>query len=692
MKNIVLFAISLLVVSVSQAQIDRTQQPKPGPAPEINLQEPNTFDLDNGLKVMVVENHKLPRVSIQLTIDNSPILEGEKAGVSSLTGSLLGNGSKNISKDDFNEEVDFLGAFISFGSQSAFASSLSKYFPRILELTADAAINPNFTQEEFNKEKDKLITGLKTQEKDVSAVAGRVESALAYGKNHPKGEFITEETVNNVTLADVQQFYRNYFVPANAYLVIIGDVKFDEVKDLVTEHFTPWTKAVPPSIAYSEPKQAQYTQINFVDMPNAVQSEISVQNLVDLKMKDDDYLHALLANRILGGGAQARLFLNLREDKGYTYGSYSGIGNDKYGPTTFRASASVRNMVTDSSVVEILKEVDRIIKSPVSEQELADAKAKYTGNFVMALEKPQTIANYALNIEIEDLPKDFYKTYLERLNAVTIDQVQKAAQKHFSSSNSRVVVTGKGSEVIENLEKVEFNGKKLPVLYYDKYAEKAEKPDYGAGIPEGMAAEDVIKKYFEAIGGVDRVNGIESLKLVYEGEVMGSKIKVEEKRTADKFAQTTYMNESPMMGVVAKGDELYMKQGPNKMPLPDDMKKDMLSVMGVFPEQAFLASGSAKLAGIEKIDGKDAYKIDVSGNIINASFFYDVETGLKVKEASVISMNGQTQNQSSSLKEYQEVDGIKFPSVKTQSMGPQEIEVKLLEAVINKGISEADFE
>ncbi len=692
MKKTVLFTILSLFVSISYAQIDRSQQPKPGPAPEINLQEPNTFDLNNGLKVMVVENNKLPRVSIQLTIDNPPILEGDKAGVGSLTASLLGNGSKSISKDDFNEEVDFLGAFISFGSQSAFASSLSKYFQRILELMADAAIDPNFTQEEFDKEKDKLITGLKAQEKDVSAIAGRVESALAYGKNHPKGEFITQETVNNVTLADVQQFYRNYFVPANAYLVVIGDVKFDEVKDLVTEHFTPWTKAVPPSIAYSEPTQVQYAQINFIDMPNAVQSEISVQNLVDLKMKDGDYLHALLANRILGGGAQARLFLNLREDKGYTYGSYSGIGNDKYGPTTFRASASVRNMVTDSSVVEILKEVDKIIKEPVSEQELADAKAKYTGNFVMALEKPQTIANYALNIEIEDLPKDFYKTYLERLNAVTIDQVQQAAQKHFSSSNSRVVVTGKGSEVIENLEKVEFNGKKLPVLYYDRYASKAEKPDYGAGIPEGMAAEDVINRYFEAIGGVDKVNGIESLKLVYEGEVMGSKIKVEEKRTADKFAQTTYMNESPMMGVVAKGDELYMKQGANKMPLPDDMKKDMLSVMGIFPEQAFLANGSAKLAGIEKIDGKDAYKIDVSGTVINASFFYDTETGLKVKESSTINMNGQTQNQSSSLKEYQEIDGIKFPSVKTQSMGPQEIEVKLLEAVINKGVSEADFE
>ena len=443
MKKIYCTVLLAFMAFAVQAQIDRSKMPEPGPSPEINLQDPQRFELNNGLKVLVVENHKLPRVSIQLTLDNPPILEGDKAGVSSLTGSLLGNGSTSIPKDEFNEEVDFLGASVSFGSQSAFASSLSKYFPRILELMADAAINPNFTQEEFDKEKDKLITGLKTEEKDVAAIAGRVQRALAYGVNHPYGEFTTEETVNNVTLSDVQQFYSNYFVPANSYLVIIGDVSFDQVKELVTKEFTPWIKASPPSFTFSKPSDAQYTQINFVDVPNAVQSEITVQNLVNLQMKDEDYLPALVANQILGGGGEARLFLNLREDKGYTYGSYSRIGNDKYAPSRFSASASVRNVVTDSSVVELLSEIDRIAKEPVSEKELKNTKAKYVGNFVLALERPSTIARYALNIETEGLPKDFYKTYLERINAITIEDVQAAAQKYFSTKNARIVVVAK---------------------------------------------------------------------------------------------------------------------------------------------------------------------------------------------------------------------------------------------------------
>jgi len=692
MKNLYTLILIAFVALGAHAQIDRSKMPESGPAPEINLQEPQSFSLNNGLKVMVVENNKLPRVSIQLRIDNPPVAEGDKAGVSSLTASLLGNGSKSIPKDEFNEEIDFLGARLNFGSQSAFASSLSKYFPRILELMADAAINPNFTQEEFEKEKAKLITGLKSQEKDVSAIAGRVQYALAYGKIHPYGEFTTEETVNNVSLGDVMQFYQEYFVPANAYLVVIGDVTIENVQELATEYFTPWTKAVPPSLSYSRPSDALFTQINFVDMPNAVQSEVSVQSLVDLKMKDDDYLDALLANRILGGGSQARLFMNLREDKGYTYGSYSSIGNDKYAPAVFQASASVRNAVTDSAMVEILKEVDKIIKNPVTDEELKDAKAKYVGSFVLALERPETIARYALNIETEGLARDFYKTYLERLNAVNKEDVQKAAQKYFSLEKTRVVVVGKGSDVVENLEKVSINGKKIPVRYYSKTVEKVEKPDYNAAIPEGVNVLSVINHYYEAIGGKSEVDKIESLILVYEGEAMGAKIRTEEKRTADKYAQTTYMNDAPMMGVIAKGDELYMKQGGNKVPLPPEMQNDLKNAMGIFPEQSIATSDKAKLIGTEEVDGKDAYKIEVPGEAVQATYFYDVESGLKVKETSVITVNGQTQNQEVTYKDYQEVDGIKFPSIKVGTMGPQLIESKLLQAVINKEVTEADFE
>lgn len=690
MKKIIAFTVLSLFLTVSYAQIDRTQPPKPGPAPKINLEEPNTFELKNGLKVMVVENKKLPRVRIQLEIDNPPVLQGEKAGVSDLMASMLGNGSTTIAKDDFNEEVDFLGANISFGATSAFASSLSKYFPRILEMMADAAINPNFTEEEFEKEKAKLITGLKTEENDVSSIAYRAQAALAYGKNHPYGEITSEETVNNVTLFDVEQYYRKNFVSANAYLVVIGDVEFDNVKELVTEAFTPWTRAVPPTYSYSDPSDAQYTQINFVDMPNAVQSEVTVQNLVNLKMKDEDYLPALVANQILGGGGEGRLFLNLREDKGYTYGSYSSIRTDKYEPVRFTAEAQVRNMVTDSSVVEILKEIERIKTEPVTAEELKNTKAKYTGRFVMALERPETVANYALNIEKEGLSKDFYKTYLERINAITVEDVQKAAQKYFNTNNARVVIAGKGSEVIENLEKIAFNGKKVPVLYYDKNINKTEKPDYSSSVPEGMTAENVLEKYLEAIGGKAELEAVESYAMLAEAEMQGMKLEMEMKKTTkDQFMSDVRMMGNSVQKQVIDGDKGYMMMQGQRKDLTDEELKALKEESAAFPELNYLIAGDISLEGTEAVGDKKAYKLKITDE---KTVFYDVETGLKIQEVNLQEMQGQTIQQTTVLDDYREVSGILFPYKLSQTMGPQKFDFIVKEIKVNEGVTPSDFE
>ena len=691
MKKITLFIVCLITFS-AWSQVDRSQQPVSGPIPEINLGVPKTFELPNGLKVLVVENRKLPRVSFTLNIDNPPHPEGDKAGVGQLMGSLLGKGSTNITKDDFNEEVDFMGATISFNPSGAFARGLSKYTDRILELLADAALNPNFTQEEFKKEQDILLESLRTNEKSVPAAARRVENALAYGTSHPYGEFITEETIKNVELQDVITYYNSYFVPAHAYMVVIGDVSFDEIKEMTTQRFELWKKASPPVVSLPDPRDVQYTQINFVDMPNAVQSEIAVQNLVDLKMSDPDYFPALMANKLLGGSFRSYLNASLREDKGYTYGAGSRIGADKYA-SRFRAGASVRNAVTDSAVVVFMEQLNRIRTEPIDPEDFEIARAEYVGEFVMALERPETVARYALNILTEDLPADFYSTYLEKLNAVTPEEAQQAAQKFIDEDKARIVITGKGSEVLEGLQRLTHGGKAMPIMYFDKYANPAEKPDAQASVPEGVNVQLVIEAYFEDIGGRDLIDGIRSLKLVYEGNAMGAAIKTEELRTAEQYAQTTFMNDAPVMGVIAKGDELYMKQGGNKIPLPPQMQKDMQNaVRGVFPEQAILGNPEAKLTGTEEVDGKQAYRIEVPGETVQTTYFYDTETGLKLKEASVISMNGQTQNQEVLISGYQEVDGIKFPSVKSQSMGPQQIEVSLIEALVNYEIQESDFD
>ncbi|WP_373058502.1 M16 family metallopeptidase [Zunongwangia sp. H14] len=686
-NNILAFALLLFISVGASAQIDRSTQPEPGPAPKVNVEKPKTFTLDNGLKVMVVENHKLPRVSMALRLDNPPFTEGDKAGVSGLAGDLLGTGTQNISKDKFNEEVDFLGARLNFYASGANANALSKYFPRILELMADGALNPKFTQEEFEKAKDRLIESLKANQKDVSFNASRVRAALAYGKDHPYGEFATQKTVEGITLADTKEFYNNYFVPQNAYLVIVGDVDYNNVKKLVKKNFSSWKKSNLPQNNIPAVSNVDNTQIDFVDMPNAVQSEIAVVNTIDLKMKDEDYFPVLLANKILGGGGEARLFLNLREDKGYTYGAYSRTGNDKYGAATFVASASVRNAVTDSAVVAFLDEIYRMRNEPVSKTELENAKAKYTGDFVLSLEQPSTLASLALDVETEDLPEDFYENYLERINDVTVEDVQRVAKKYFMADNARIVVVGKGSDVLENLEKVAYNGKEIPVKYYDKYAEPADKPDYNKNMDPSMTAEKVYEKYIDAIGGRDAVDDVESVVMLAEAEVQGMKLNLEMKRTKEgKLAQEISMGGNTMNKQVFNGETGFVLAQGQKIPYSDEQIAAAKADASPFPE---LDATGAELKGMEQVDGKDAYAVAASENQVD---YYDAETGLKVQSVKTVSQGGQTMTIPTGYSNYKEVSGVKFPYTITQSAGPQTFKFNVTNIMVNEGVDASDFQ
>ncbi|HLT34417.1 MAG TPA: pitrilysin family protein, partial [Aquaticitalea sp.] len=567
------FFMVCLMAFGAQAQIDRSQMPKSGPAPKIDLKTPQEFTMKNGIKVLVVENHKLPRVSFNLTIDNKPVLDGDKSGVSSLLAGMMGNGTTSIPKDKFNDEVDFLGASINFGSSGAFARSLTKYSDRILELMADATMNPLLTKEEFQKEKDKLLENLKSQEKSVDAVAGRVGDALSYGTSHPYGEFMTEETVNNVTYGDVYAYYQKQFNPNNAYLVVVGDVEFNDVKKDVETFFGKWSKSVvvETSVPEAQPN-AQYAQINFVDMPNAVQSNINLTHNVDLKMNNPDYHAVLIANKILGGGFNSYLNMNLREEHGYTYGARSSIEADKY-VGQFSASTAVRNMVTDSSVVNILKEINRIKTEPVNAEDLKNAKAKYVGDFVLALENPQTIARYALNIKLNDLPEDFYSTYLQKINAVTTEDVTRVANTYFKSENSRVVVVGKGSEVLENLEKTG-----IPIKYYDKFANPVEKPVFKKPLPSGMTAQTVINNYIKAVGGTENLKKVNTVLTNADVTIEGAPFKP--KAVIKAMAPNKISMEMAIegMGTVMKqkfdGSTGYQEQQGMKIPMTEDEISD----------------------------------------------------------------------------------------------------------------------
>ena len=684
-KNITAFAILLLMTFGIQAQIDRSKQPEAGPAPTINLENPDSFTLSNGMKILLVENHKLPRVNVSLTLDNPPTSEGNKAGVTSLLGELLGSGTQKTEKDKFNEEIDYLGANVNFFSGGASGNTLSKYFPRVLELMAEGALQPKFTQEEFDKAKERLLENIKSNDKNVAANAAQLRAALAYGKDHPYGEFATEESVKSITLQDVKDYYATYFVPQNAYLVIVGDTKLNEIKKLVPKHFGNWKKTKLNVASIPQPKNVESTQVNFMDMPNAVQSEVAVVNTIELKKGDKDYFPVILANQILGGGGEGRLFLNLREAKGYTYGAYSSARDDKY-TATFVANASVRNAVTDSSVVAFLDEIYKIRNEKVSLEELENAKAKYVGNFVMALEQPSTIARYALNIETDKLPKDYYQNYLKKLNEVTAEDIQRVANKYFQADNARIVVVGKGSEVAGALENLSYNGKQIPVKYFDKQANPIEKPEFNKEVDPSITAEAVLNKYIQAIGGKQVVDNVKSILLNASAEIQGQKLDLEVKTTSNgKSLTVVSMGGNAISKQVFDGTKGFAVMQGQKVEFTEEQIADVKPESTTFPE---LTVEDAKVMGIEAVDGKDAYAIALNDK---TTAYYDVETGLKVKSVKTVSQGPQTMEVPTGYSNYKEVDGIKFPFTMTQSFGPQSFEFTVNEIQLNKGVEERDF-
>ena len=681
MNTKILSIIELITISfATTAQIDRSKMPTPGPDPVVKLGKAKKFSLKNGLTVIMVENHKLPRVSATLRIDNKPYSESEIAGVSDIMGSLLGRGTTNITKDEFNEKVDFLGANVGFFSSGASARSLKKYFPEVLGLMADGVKNSQFTQEEFDKEIKVTLESLKTEEKNVPAIARRVERILVYGKNHPSGEHTSKETVNKTTLADVKNNFDTYYKPNNAYLIIVGDINTKQTKKLVKKLFSDWKKGEIPVSNFPKPENVSTTEINFINMSNAKQSEVVVVNTTDLTLGDEDYYAALLANKILGGGGSARLFQNLREDKAYTYGSSSRVSQSR-NTGTFRATASVRNIVTDSSVVEIQKEISKIRSQKVTEKELQDAKEEYIGSFVMDVQKPATAANYAFNIALYDLPEDFYANYIKNINSVTVDDVQNAAIKHFKGDNARIVITGKAIDVLDNLEKGDY-----AIKYFDKYGNPTEKPEMIIPIPKGVTATTVVDKYIDAIGGKDKLMAVKSIVMTSAAKVQGMNISLVAKTAAPNKSSIVVSGMGQVLSkMVFDGETGYQEaQGRKKEMSAEEIAKS--KAKNVILEELEFRNG--ELLRIEPLDGKKFYVIKHN----DTEIFFDMKSGLKVKQVKIVKTpDGKEARVPTVFSNYKEVNGMKFPFTIGQKMGPMDLNFEVTNIKINEGVSDADF-
>jgi zinc protease len=634
----------------------RKMAPAPAPARDIALGDYTTFDLANGLKVIVVENHKLPRVSYQLSLNNEALIEGDKAGYTSFAGDLLSKGTKNRTKAQIDEAIDYVGASLSTSSSGVFGSALKKHSDKLLDIMTDVLYNPTFPQDEFEKIRKRTASGLASAKTNPEAIAGNIRSIVNFGTNHPYGEVQTEETIKNITLDDCKNFYNTFFKPNNAYLVIVGDITPAEARVQAEKYFSKWEQGKVPTFSYAKPEGPKGTQVRFGNKDGAVQSVINISYPIDMKPGSEDAIKANLMNSILGGGIfSGRLMQNLREKKAYTYGARSNISTDKL-MGNFNAFASVRNEVTDSSITEFIYELDRIVKEPVSDADLSLAKSSMAGNFGRSLESPQTIANFALNTFRYNLPKDYYNNYLKNVDAVSITDVQAMAKKYIRPDNCNIVVVGNKDNVADKLKKFDSDG---VIDFYDPFGKKLE--DKKIELSADITADGIIKDYISAIGGEAKLKAVKSIYSAMKASMMGQDVTLE----TYQVAPNKYAMKMNMMGMTVQeqkfdGTKGLQAQMGNKKIITEGKELDDLKKSAIMFEQMNYASLGFKLEvkGIENVEGNNCYKVvatSPAGDVITE--FYDVKTGYLIRTVKA----EEKMTMTTDYKDYKSVNGIMFP-------------------------------
>jgi zinc protease len=685
MKRI-LTAIAVLLVCVAYAQVDRTKAPKPAAAREIKIGDYQSFTLKNGLQVFVVENHKLPRVQFTIQLKNDPILEKDKVGYVELAGELLGTGTTTKTKAQLDEEVDFIGATLNTSWNGVFASSLTKHRDRLLELVTDVLYNPAFAQSELDKLKTQQMSALAAGKDDPAAIAANVKNVLLYGKDHTYGEISTEKTTEAITLEDCKSYINTYFRPNNAYLVIVGDIDLKTAKAATEKYFNKWTSSEVRNPTYGKPQAPAKTYVALVDRPASVQSVISIAYPVDLKTGSQEAIKARVMNQILGVGFSARLMQNLREKHGYTYGASSQLNPD-FLIGNFSAGASVRNEVTDSSLYEFMSELNRIANEPVTAQELSAAKAFISGQFGRSLENPQTVATFAVNTAKYNLPKDYYNNYLKYIDAVTIADVQAAAKQYIKPGNAHIIVVGKASEIADKLKPFG------EVKYFDNYGQP-HTPATTAAMPVGLTAEKVVSNYLDAIGGAKKIQDVKTIKVTASASIQGQTLKIISQKKAPGMSsdEILFGGMSYQKRLTNGKEAATISQGQN-VPV-DPKEKEMLLLEGAMVQELAYAPLGAKLTlkGIEKVDERDAYAVEIllplGGKVTD---YFDVQTGLKVQTMQV--QKGPQGEMVIPVKysDYKEVSGIKFPHTVAQGSGPMSLTVKVESMEVNTPIDDSVF-
>jgi predicted Zn-dependent peptidase len=439
----------------------------------VKLPRPRETKLTNGLTVLVLEQHKLPTVAFTLWVKTGALADPkDMPGLAKATAEMLREGTTHRSSAQLAADVDGLGASLmasaEFGADTSTvsASGLSESTERLLELMSDVILNPTFPPDEFAKYQKRQLAQVEQERSRPGFLAQERFHKVLYGDFAAAVVSATPESLKAMSTGQLKDFHDRYYVPNNALLGVVGDVQFDQVVSLIQKSFGGWKShpVAPPDLGrISPPAPAKITLVN---RPDSVQTNILAGDFA-VRRADPDFIPLTVMNRVLGGGPSARLFLNLREKHGYTYGAYSSFSSDIY-PGLWRANTEVRNAVTDGSLHELLEEFKRIRTQPVPESELDEARRSIVARFALDLEQPPTLLNFWMTANYFRLPQDYWDRYPEEVAKVSPDVVQQAARKYVDLDHLQFVCVGDGKQIKDTLKKYG------PVEVYDADGKRLE--------------------------------------------------------------------------------------------------------------------------------------------------------------------------------------------------------------------------
>lgn len=430
--------------------LDRTKPPKPGPPKDVQFPEYFDTTLPNGINVLVIENKKIPAVSVRMVFKNAGSFhDGNKFGLASLTAEMLNKGTMKRSANDISEEIDFLGGSLNAGSDwdgsYLSLSVLKKHLAKGIDILSDVAQFPAFSDEELSRVKEQRLSALLQAKDDAGSLSDKKFSQVVFGDfpygNPPEGN---ESTVKAMTVTDLKDFYSGFYTSSNLIIAFVGDITVEEALKITDEKFSALKRGESfqkTSTSFSE--NFGRNKVYIVNKPGAVQSNLRIGHL-GMARNNKDYIPVTIMNTILGGFFGSRINYILREKHGFTYGARSYF-NPHLFSGDFSVDTDVRNEVTDTAVSLVIEELKRISNEEVTDKELETVKNYMTGVFPLQLETANAVATRVINLKLYDLPKDYYSRYISAINNLTKQDILNAAKKYIKPENIIIVISGEAS-------------------------------------------------------------------------------------------------------------------------------------------------------------------------------------------------------------------------------------------------------